>query len=83
MTIRLRVICQEILGAMPGGEYAVPDGSNARSALLSCISQYDGGDVREDCVDHVVYMCNGKHISADTLLNENDQLMVLRPVYGG
>ena len=83
MTIRLRVICQEILGALPGGEYTVPDGSNARAALLSCISQYDGGDVREDCVDHVVYMCNGKHISADTVLNENDQLMVLRPVDGG
>ena len=83
MKIHLKTVCQEILGALPNGDYSVPDGCDARAALLACIAQYGGSDVQHDCIDHVIYMCNGKHISPDTVLSENDQLMVLRPVYGG
>lgn len=83
MIIHLRTICQEVLGALPDGDYTVPDGCNARAALLACIAQYDGDDVLMDCIDHVIYMCNGKHISPDAPLTEDDRLMVLRPVHGG
>lgn len=83
MTIHLRVICQEVFGALPNGDYDVPDGSNARSALLACVAQYQGDDILLDCIDHVVYMCNNKHISPETVLSEGDRLMVLRPVHGG
>ena len=83
MKITLKPICQEILGAMPGGSYDVPEQSTARDALLHCIAQYGGSDVLEDCVCHIVYMRNGKHCSPDEVLAEGDLLMALRPVYGG
>lgn len=83
MRITLKAICPEILGALPNGEYEVPDGCDAKSALLRCIEHYGGADVRADCVDHVVYMCGGRRIAPDHVLRENDRLMVLRPLYGG
>ena len=83
MTIYLKTVCQEIFGALPNGDYTVPDGCDARSALLSCVGQYGGGDVLTDCIDHVVYMRNGQHISPDCPLAEGDRLMVLRPAHGG
>ena len=83
MKIYLKTVCQEVFGKLPNGDYTVPDGSDARSALHACVAQYDGGDVLYDCIDHVVYMCNGKHITPETALSEGDRLMVLRPVHGG
>ena len=83
MKIYLKTVCQEIFGAMPNGDYTVPDGCDARTALRSCAAQYAGSDLMRDCIDHVVYMCNGRHIQPDFPLSEGDRLMVLRPAHGG
>lgn len=83
MKIYLKTLCQEVFGKLPDGEYEVPEGCDARCALLSCIDQYGGDDVLHSCIDHIIYMCNGKHISPETVLCDNDRLMVLRPVRGG
>ena len=83
MKISLKTICPEILGALPNGEYEVPDGCDAKSALLSCVAQYGGTDVKHDCLDHVIYMRGGQHITPDCVLSEGDRLMALRPVHGG
>ncbi len=83
MTIKLRLICPEIFGAMPGGDYDVPDSCTAREALHKCVEQYPGRDVQTESLDRVILMLNGKHISPDSPLSEGDSLMVLRPVYGG
>jgi len=82
MKITLKPICQETLGELPEGEYEVPDGCDAQTALRCCVSQH-GGEVRDDCIGHLLFMRGGRHISPDAALNDGDRLMVLRPVYGG
>ncbi len=83
MKITLKTICPEIVGALPNGEYEVPDDCDAKSALMICIAQYDGTDVKHDCLDHIIYMRNGQHIQPDCILQDGDLLMALRPVHGG
>lgn len=83
MKIILKTICPEIVGALPNGEYEVPDGCGARDALMHCIAQYGGSDVKHDCLDHIIYMCGGRHIQPDHVLQDGERLMALRPAHGG
>ena len=82
MRIRLKTICPEILGSVPSDWYEIDDGLAAKEALKACISAC-GQKIDEDILSRLVLMKNGKHISHDTLLNDGDMLMALRPVYGG
>ena len=68
---------------MPNGDYEVSEESTAKQAFECCVSSYGGDDVQRDCLDHVVDMLNGKHISPNDTVSEGDLLMVLRPVHGG
>lgn len=83
MKIQLRTVCPEIFGAMPNGQYEVPENCTAQEALKCCAAQYGGNDIMRENLDRVVFMLNGRHISADCKLGENDMLMALRPVSGG
>lgn len=83
ITIKLKLVCSEIFGAMPGGEYTLPEAMSAREALECCVAQYDGEEVLREYIHRVVFMLNGKHISPDTMVSEGDMLFVLRPVVGG
>ncbi len=83
MRIYLRTVCPEILGECPSAWYELENCSNAFEALLICLKQYGGNDVKYESLDRLIFMLNGKHISSDTMVKDGDQLMVLRPVYGG
>ncbi len=83
MKIQLKLVCPEIFGAMPNGQYEVPENCTAQEALECCAAQYDGDDIMRESIHRVVYMLNGKHISPDRTVSESDMLMVLRPVSGG
>ncbi|MBR4953535.1 MAG: MoaD/ThiS family protein [Oscillospiraceae bacterium] len=83
MKIQLKLVCPEIFGAMPSGQYEVPENCTAQEALECCAAQYEGDDIMRDSIGRVVYMINGKHVSPNRTVSENDMLMVLRPVFGG
>lgn len=83
MTIELKTVCPEILGQLSAGKYEVTPGCSAKEALLCCIAKAGIEDIDPLHLPRLVYMRNGKHISPETILSDNDFLMVLRPVYGG
>ncbi len=83
MLIYLKPICPEILGALSEGYYDVENRCTAKRALICCIFNSGLTDIDPAAPGRLIYMLNGKHISPDTTLSENDRLMVLRPVYGG
>ena len=83
MKITLKLVCSEIFGAMPNGEYTIPGPVSVREAVLSCVEQYGGGDVLREHVHQVVYMLNGRQVTGDATVKDGDSLFVLRPIFGG
>ena len=83
MTITLKTVCPEIIGRIPNGEYTVADGATALSALCSCLESQGMPVPEEDKLAKLFYVINNHHEKKDTLLQEGDKLMVLRPVIGG
>jgi len=83
MKIKLKLVCSEIFGTMPNGEYTLPAPMPAREVLALCVEQYKGEDVLREYIHRVVFMRNGKHISPETVISDGDTLLVLRPVCGG
>lgn len=82
MKIELRAICQETLGDLRNGGYEVPEHSSALNALAHCLA-LEGKTIEHGRLVGLMFMCNGKHVSSDTILAEGDRLTVLRPMYGG
>lgn len=83
MRIYIKPICPEILGGMSSGWYEVDNGLSAIEALTSALKLSGADDIQKEVLTMLVYMRNGKHISSETVLVDGDQLMALRPVYGG
>ena len=83
MTIRLKTVCPEFLGALPDGEYEVPTGCTALEALAACMTAAELPPLPETRPEKLVYMCNGRHVKPDAPLSAGDRLMVLRPLTGG
>lgn len=82
MRIQLKTVCPEILGNIPSRWYEIEDMLSAEEALLACLRDC-GTDVEAHVIRKLVFMRNGKHISHETLIQDGDVLMALRPVYGG
>ena len=81
--IKVKLVCSEIFGAMPDGEYSLPRAMSAKEALECCVEEYGGGDVLREHVHQVVYMLNGKQVTGDATVKDGDSLFVLRPIFGG
>ena len=77
MTISLKLLCRDMFGELPDGDYEVPDGVCAAEALACCAA------LPRKQAEGVMFMCNGKHIRPETLLTDGDRLLVLRPLRGG
>ena len=83
MVISLKLVCSEIFGAMPDGDYVLPGPTSASDALALCVEQYGGADVLREHMHQVVFMLNGKQVKPDTEVKDGDKLFVLRPIFGG
>ena len=77
MTIALKLLCREMFGELPDGDYEVPEGATAAEALAFC------ADLSRERAEGLMFLCNGKHVQPDALLSDGDRLMVLRPLRGG
>ena len=77
MTIALKLLCREMFGELPDGDYEVPEGATAAEALAFCAG------VPGETAQRVMFMCCGKHIRPETVLADGDRLLVLRPLRGG
>ena len=77
MTVNIKLLCREMFGELPDGDYEVPDGVCAAEALAFCAG------VQRENAETVMFMCNGKHIRPETVLADGDRLLVLRPLRGG
>ena len=77
MKIALKLLCPEITGDLANGTYEVTEGSCAAAALACCAG------LPMERVEGLMYMCGGKHIRPDTVLQAGDELLVLRPLRGG
>ena len=83
MQIRLKTVCPEQIGALPDGEYTVPDGCTAAEALRACMAAAGLEPLPPERTAQLIYMCQSRHIQPDTPLSEGDRLMILRPLTGG
>ncbi len=83
MRIYIKPICPEILGMLNSGCYEIDEGLSALEVLASALRLSGADDIPNEVLNMLVYMRNGKHISSETVLIDGDQLMALRPVYGG
>ena len=77
MTVALKLLCREMFGELPDGDYEVPEGVTAAEALAFCAG------VPGEAAERVMFMCSGKHIRPETVLADGDRLLVLRPLRGG
>ena len=77
MKITWKLLCPEVTGELSNGAYEVTDGLCTAEALACC------ADLPRERVESLMYMCGGKHIRPDTVLQAGDELLVLRPLRGG
>ena len=83
MTIRLKTVCPEQLGALPNGPYEVPEGCSALEALSACMAAAEVPPLPSVQLKKLVYMRNSRHVKPEEPLSPGDRLMVLRPLTGG
>jgi sulfur carrier protein ThiS len=83
MTIRLKTVCPEFLGALPDGEYEVPEGCTALEALTACMAAAEFEPLPGTQLHKLIYMRNSRHVKPTESLCAGDRLMVLRPLTGG
>lgn len=83
MIIKLKTVCPEIIGRLPNGEYDVADGSSALKALALALESKGMPVPEEEKLAKLMYVINSHSSKGDVILQDGDQLMVLRPVIGG
>ena len=83
MKIRLKTVCQERLGALPDGEYEVPEGATAAEALRACQRRSALEPLPPEQEAALQFMVNARHARPDAVLKDGDRLLVLRPLTGG
>ena len=83
MTIRLKTVCPEFLGALPDGEYEVPTGCTALEALAACMTAAEISPLPETRLEKLVYMRNSRHVKPDAPLSGGGPADGAPPAHGG
>ena len=83
MTVRLKTVCPEQIGALPNGDYSVPDGCSAAAALRSCMRAGGLEPLPAEREAQLLFLRNSQHVRPETPLSDGDRLTVLRPLAGG
>ena len=81
MRVNIRFVCREIVGQARAGDYEMGEGETV--AQLMAAAAEENGTFIENYGEHVIYLVNNRPATAETVLREGDQLIVLRKVHGG
>lgn len=81
MVVTARFMCPELVGALKSGPYDVPEGSCPAEVLAHVRRQAGLGE--KNLIENMMFLRNGRPATADTVLQDGDQVFFLRKLYGG
>ena len=71
------------MGSFSSGSYEVDNASTVYEALMCALKQCGDENILFDNVSSLVFFINGKRVNPDAPIKEGDNIMALRPAYGG
>jgi len=82
MRVRIRLVCADL--EVPEGiqEIDIADGATVEQALAAYVGLYPIDDP-DNTLPESLFLIDKTPAQLDTVLQDNDQLMVLRILYGG
>ena len=81
MTVRVRFVCNEVVGSARAGEYTLDEGGTVARLMEQAAAE--NGSFVENYMNHLNFLVNDKVAKPDTVLHDGDRLTVLRMAYGG
>jgi len=82
MRVNVRFLCVDIPIGLGNGDIEVDEGSTIEDVVKYCIEKYKVEMSRAELLNSL-FLVNSNPARPDFILNDNDNLAIVRPLHGG